>query len=91
TLQEGIKQGYFTGSEVYDANMQEQVFREFLISKRTKISQFVRKGIGSLRDAQYDAAQEWASVAVPKGLPLKNGKISDGNKSYYEKPGQNSS
>ncbi|MFX6961434.1 peptidoglycan-binding protein, partial [Acinetobacter baumannii] len=24
TLQEGIKQGYFTGSEVYDANMQEQ-------------------------------------------------------------------
>ncbi|TPU60581.1 LysM peptidoglycan-binding domain-containing protein [Acinetobacter baumannii] len=91
TLQEGIKQGYFTGSEVYDANMQEQVFREFLISKRTKLSQFVRKGIGSLRDAQYDAAQEWASVAVPKGLPLKNGKISDGNKSYYEKPGQNSS
>ncbi len=44
--------------------MQEQVFREFLISKRTKLSQFVRKGIGSLRDAQYDAAQEWASVGL---------------------------
>lgn len=91
TLKEGIEKGYFTGNEVYDANMQEQVFREFLISKRTKLYQFVRKGKGSLIDAQYDAAQEWASVAVPLGLPLKNGKISDGNKSFYEKTGQNSS
>ncbi len=91
TLKEGIEKGFFTGSEVYDANMQEQVFREFLISKRTKLYQFVIKGNGSLIDAQYDAAQEWASVAVPKGLPLKNGKISDGKKSFYEKTGQNSS
>lgn len=91
TLQAGIDKEFFTGEEVYDANMQEKVFREFLISKRSKLYEFVNNGKGSLIDAQYDAAQEWASVAVPKGLPLKDGKISNGKKSYYEKKGQNSS
>ena len=35
--------------------------------------------------------QEWASVAVPNGLKLKNGTKSNGSKSFYEKKGQNSS
>ena len=91
TLQAGIDKGYFTGSEVYDVNMQEKVFREFLISKRSTLYEFVRNGKGNLTDAQYDAAQEWASVAVPKGKPIGSGAISNGKKSYYEKKGQNSS
>ncbi|NWK74416.1 hypothetical protein HYG93_08935 [Acinetobacter sp. SwsAc6] len=53
--------------------------------------EFVRNAKGNLTDAQYDAAQEWASVAVPKGKPIGSGAISNGKKSYYEKKGQNSS
>lgn len=91
TLEAGIESGYFTGAEIYDANMQEKVFRDFLISKRSKLYEFVQHGKGTLIDAQYDAAQEWASVAVPNGLKLKNGTKSNGRKSFYEKKGQNSS
>ena len=91
TLQAGIDKEYFTGAEVYDANMQEKVFREFLISKRSTLYEFVRNGKGNLTDAQYDAAQEWASIAVPKGKPIGSGAISNGKTSYYEKKGQNSS
>ena len=51
---------------------------------------FVHKGQGTVTDAQYSAAQEWASIAVPKDLKLKNNRISNGNQSFYEKSGQNS-
>ena len=91
TLQVGVESGYFTGAKIYDANMQEKVFRDFLISKRSKLYDFVQNGKGTLVDAQYDAAQEWASVAVPNGLKLKDGTKSNGSKSFYEKKGQNSS
>lgn len=91
TLQAGIDKRCFTGAEIYDVSMQEKVFREFLISKRSTLYEFVRNGKGNIIDAQYDAAQEWASVAVPKGKPIGSGAISNGKKSYYEKKGQNSS
>ena len=46
--------------------------------------EFVRNGKGNLTDAQYDAAQEWASIALPKGSKNKFGVISDGSVGYHQ-------
>jgi hypothetical protein len=81
-----------SGDEKYDAQMQERVFRDFLFDQTPGLSNFVKKGRGSVDDAQYAAARQWASIAVPNGLKISKdygGAVSDGTTSYYEEPGQN--
>ncbi|QQQ00761.1 SH3 domain-containing protein [Lysobacter enzymogenes] len=88
-----------SGNERYDAAMQERVFREYLIYKAGggALARFVFDGKGTLEDAQYAAAQEWASIAAPNGRAItstvkKNAdgtktivkRTSDGTLSYYE-------
>ncbi|WP_186223915.1 SH3 domain-containing protein [Burkholderia gladioli] len=91
TLAEAVKKMGLTGEEIYDADMQERVFREFLIyhAGGGKLAAFIFKNVGSLTDAQYAASQEWASIAAPDGTKIKDGRISDGTLSYYEKAKQN--
>jgi hypothetical protein len=74
-----------TGDEKYDPDLQERVFREYLINKAGggALAEFVKNGIGTADDAQYAAAKEWASIAVPGGRAIQNGRISDGAQSYY--------
>jgi hypothetical protein len=80
-----------SGDELYDANMQERVYREYLLpKKRPDLAEFVLRGRGSVDSAQYAAAKEWASIAVPAGFKLGDGRMSDGKMSYYEKSGANS-
>ncbi|MDN8357988.1 LysM peptidoglycan-binding domain-containing protein [Acinetobacter baumannii] len=77
-----------TGEEKFDANLQERIFREYLIpSKRPTLGAFVLDGKGTVQLAQYEASKEWASIATPHGLKIskKNGGyVSDGTKSFYE-------
>lgn len=77
-----------SGNEKLDEDLQERIFREYLIpTKRPKLGDFVLKGIGTLNNAQFEAAKEWASIATPEGLAISKkygGYISDGTKSYYE-------
>lgn len=88
-----------SGNERYDAAMQERVFREYLIYKAGggALARFVLDGKGTFEDAQYAAAQEWASIAAPNGRAItstvktdEKGKktivkrTSDGTLSYYE-------
>ncbi|WP_180038378.1 LysM peptidoglycan-binding domain-containing protein [Acinetobacter sp. YH16052] len=77
-----------SGNEKFDENLQERIFRDYLIpSKRPKLGNFVLKGIGNTEDAQYEAAKEWASIATPKGYQISQncgGHVSDGTKSFYE-------
>ncbi|MFW1985171.1 LysM peptidoglycan-binding domain-containing protein [Acinetobacter guillouiae] len=77
-----------SGNEKLDENLQERIFREYLIpTKRPILGDFVLKGIGTAKNAQFEAAKEWASVATPEGLAISKkygGYISDGTKSYYE-------
>jgi hypothetical protein len=75
-----------SGSEKYDAAMQEQVFREYLIDKAGDgvLSKFVKKGQGTIDEAQYAAAKEWASIAVPSDMTTRHGAISNGSLSYYQ-------
>jgi LysM repeat protein len=81
-----------TGNELYTPEMQERVFREFLVEKAGggRLASFINSGEGTIDTAQYAAAKEWASIAVPRGLTLRDGRISDGTLSYYDKPGTNS-
>lgn len=79
-----------SGDERYGAELQERVFREFLLPKREKLAKFIFDGVGTVDDAQYAAAKEWASIGVPLGRADQNGITSNGYRSYYEKPGTNS-
>ncbi len=91
-----------TGNEKYTPELQERVFREFLLQKAGggKLAAFVNNGVGTVESAQYAAAKEWASIAVPAGYRIgqynaatkqyeSTGPVSNGRMSYYEKPGQN--
>jgi hypothetical protein len=96
TLREAKQAMGLTGNERYTPELQERVFREFLINKAGggKLSAFINDGKGSVDGAQYAAAKEWASIAVPAGLPIRGytdkagkyhpGPISNGRMSYYE-------
>lgn len=75
-----------SGDEKYDAEMQERVFIEYLVDKAGGgvLAAFIKNGAGTTDDAQYAAAKEWASIAVPDGYKIQGGQISDGTLSYYE-------
>ncbi|WP_411754564.1 hypothetical protein [Serratia sp. (in: enterobacteria)] len=75
-----------TGDELYDSEMQERVFREYLIDKAGQgaLGLFVKERVGTLNAAQLAAAKEWASIAAPSGETISDGRVSDGTLSYYE-------
>lgn len=75
-----------TGNELYDAELQERVFAEYLIEKAGggALARFVKDGTGTVDDAQHAAAKEWASIASPTGRKIRDGRQSDGSMSYYE-------
>ena len=89
-----------TGNERYTPELQERVFRDYLLKQAGGgvLSDFVLHGRGSVDQAQAAAAKMWASIATPAGYPISryrvvNGRkvyyISNGRMSYYEHPGQN--
>lgn len=86
TLRSGKTALGLTGNEKYDADMQERFFREYLFSKAGggALAAFVKSGKGTIDDAQYAAAQEWASISTPQGRPIQDGRISNGHMSYYQ-------
>lgn len=73
-----------TGNELYDASMQEKVFREYLLSNRKAINDLIQTGSASVDEAMVAASKEWASIGLPRGEVMGNGKISDGVKGYHE-------
>ncbi|UHO39631.1 hypothetical protein H5J24_06005 [Chryseobacterium capnotolerans] len=90
-------------SDKMDKDKQDEIFDEYLIKvKRPKIISYL-EGNGSLEDAMYSAAQEWASIAVEKGKRIKDKvtkdkkgnvisreiRYSDGTDSYYQGDGLN--
>nr|AIW81374.1 putative protein VgrG [uncultured bacterium TB306_p] len=62
-----------------DKDMQDKIFDEYLIKvKRPKIIAYL-EGNGTVEDAMYATAQEWASVGVEKGKRISDKKIKDKN------------
>lgn len=71
-------------SRVMTPETQEEMARYLMIQKRPALGAFITKGVGSVEQAQYEMAKEWASIGTPAGLPIKGGKIiSDGYTSYH--------
>ena len=73
-----------TGNELYDANMQERVFKEHLLRGRSAIYNLILNGSSTVEMAMVDASKEWASIALPKGYKNKFNVVSDGTIGYYE-------
>lgn len=75
TLAEARDRIGLTGNELYDAEMQERIFREYLVIKQPLLRKFIQKGEGSIDDAQLGASREWASIGLPKNKRDKHGKL----------------
>ncbi|HEY1606010.1 MAG TPA: hypothetical protein VGF77_10495 [Allosphingosinicella sp.] len=91
TLSNAAKALGLTGNERLTRELQDRIYRSYLIPSAGNgaLGRFLTKGVGTVDQAQYAAAHQWASIAVPKGL--RRGKaagyqISDGTMSYYPKP-----
>ncbi|WP_313500495.1 hypothetical protein [Kaistella carnis] len=87
--------------EKLTTELQDKIFDEYLIKvKRPKIIAYL-EGDGSVEDAMYASAQEWASLAVEKDKKISSKKVkvdgketlverfSDGTNSYYMGDGLN--
>lgn len=85
TMKSAIKSMGLSGTEKFTPEMQERIFREFLIPKRKGLNNYLKGGKTSLDQAQYEASMEWASIPVPKGYKTQTGRISDGTSTYYDK------
>jgi muramidase (phage lysozyme) len=84
TLMDAVRHMHLTGNERLTPELQDRIFAEFLVRRRAPLARFIFNGVGSVDDAQYAAAQEWASVAVPRHYRTKHGRLSDGSMTYYD-------
>ncbi|MGE8560074.1 MAG: peptidoglycan-binding protein, partial [Acinetobacter sp.] len=73
-----------SGNELYDASMQERVFKEHLLRGRSSIYNLISTGSTTIDQAMEDASKEWASIALPRGRKNKFGIISDGLIGYHD-------
>lgn len=73
-----------SGEELYDRDMQEKVFREYLLLNRRSIKALIENGSSTVDQAMIDASKEWASIALPKGEKNKFGNVSDGTIGYHQ-------
>lgn len=89
TLREAAAHLKLDPNDKFDSSMQDRIFKDYLITvKRPQIGAYLR-GEGTLEAATLAAAREWASVGVPAGVKLNNGRISTGGESYYAGDGLN--
>lgn len=85
TLRQAVKDMGLTGNEKFTNDLQERIHHEFLMRKRPDMRKFFDGQPVEIDDVIYDMSKEWASIAVPKGYKTETGKISDGNRTYYDK------
>ena len=89
TMKSAVKKLNLKANMQFDENLQDRIFEEYLIdAKRPKIISYL-EGDGSLEDAMYATAKEWASVAVEAGKKISKGRTAVGGQSYYVGDGLN--
>lgn len=86
TLKGAVAAMHLTGNELFDKNLQDRIFNEYLTGpqKRPRLYAYLSGRSNDVYAAAADAAQEWASVATPAGYPTRSGRISDGTYAYYD-------
>ncbi len=90
TLKEAVKYLNLDVNALYDEAMQDRIFEEYLIKvKRKPIIDYL-EGDGSVEDAAYAWALEFASAGVRKGKKISKGRIAQTEGvSYYAGDGLN--
>jgi muramidase (phage lysozyme) len=87
TLKGAVRALRLNGNELFDRNMQDRIFNDYLIgSKHTAIENYLSGKSDDLIAAAYAVSQEWASAAVPPGLATQSGKTAGSMQTYYDKP-----
>jgi hypothetical protein len=89
TLNQAVTFLKIKSTQKFDEEIQDKIFDDYLIRiKRPNIIKYL-EGNGSLENAMYSTAKEWASVGVEKGKKISKGRISAGSDSYYKGDGLN--
>lgn len=90
TLIDAVKSLNLDVNSLYDEVTQDRIFEEYLIKvKRPAIIAYL-EGNGSVEDAIYDWAKEFASAGVRKGNTISKGRIAqEEGISYYSGDGLN--
>ena len=73
----------------FDKEMQDYICSKYLLTQKQKGIKEYLFGNGDIHQAMLALAREFASFPVPKGMNLKNQRISDGTNSYYDGDGHN--
>lgn len=90
TLSDAVKKLNINVGELYNERMQDYIFEEYLIKiKRKPIIDYL-EGDGSVEDAAYAWAKEFASAGVRKGRAISKGRVAEvDGVSYYAGDGLN--
>lgn len=96
TLKEAKAKLKLNENDLYNEEMQDRIFEEYLLDKkagRSAISDYIKRN-GDIEKAAYALAQEFASIGVKEGKaiaehPKGTKRISNGKQSYYEDIGGN--
>ncbi|WP_130224892.1 hypothetical protein [Escherichia sp. E13S3] len=90
TLRSAVEELKLDVNSLYDESMQDKIFEEYLIKiKRKPIIEYL-EGDGSVEDAIYAWAQEFASGGVRKGKTISKGRTAHNEGvSYYSGDGLN--
>ena len=91
TLKEAKKILNLNENDLYNEDMQDRIFEEYLIDKKRPAVMAYLKGNGDIDKAAYALAKEFASIGVKRGLKLANGQIAKGGESYYNNQAGNKS
>lgn len=81
-------------NDLFNEEMQDRIFEEYLIDKKRPDVMEYLKGNGDIDKAAYALAKEFASIGVKYGweldsYPKGNKRISNGKQSFYENKGGN--
>jgi muramidase (phage lysozyme) len=86
TLKGAVSALHLRGNELFDRNLQDKIFNEYLAGPKTRphLYAYLSGQSNDVVAAALDASQEWASVAAPEGSRLRSGATADGLTSYYD-------
>lgn len=85
TMSEAVQKMRIDPNAKFTPELQERIFAEYLVdSKRPAMRDYRLGRSNDSSSALYEASKEFASVAVPRGLRTKSGRISDGTTTYYD-------
>jgi hypothetical protein len=85
TMREAVQKMRIDPNAKFNPELQERIFAEYLVDSKRPAMRAYRLGKSDdSTSALYDASKEFASIAVPKGLPTKSGRISNGTTTYYD-------